>query len=248
MGYRVTTDVFEGPLDLLLHLVSRHKVDVADISVSSVAHQYMSYLDEMRELDLDIASEFLLVASTLLEMKAAGLLPEDETFGLEDFEDVSPLEARRLLVERLLAYKQFKNAASELSARLRSVSRQHARYAGLEEPFLKLMPDFLEHVTLSELATLCAELERRREVFLLQAEHIASRPVSVDLYMERVMERMRGGRETSFSKLMEGGMSRQDVVGLFLAVLELYKRERIAISQETVFGDIALVAVTSEED
>ena len=118
MSYRVRTEHFEGPFDLLLHLVSRQKLDVAEISVADVTDQYLEHVDRMHDLDLDVASDFLLVAATLLEMKAAGLLPEDEGVLPEEYDDLSPEEAKRLLVARLLAYKQFKNVSGELSARI----------------------------------------------------------------------------------------------------------------------------------
>ncbi|MBN2404782.1 MAG: segregation/condensation protein A, partial [Coriobacteriia bacterium] len=116
MGYTVKTDIFEGPFDLLLHLVARQKVDIAELSISEIADQYLAYVDGMRELDLDVASDFLLVAATLLELKAASLLPQDTMPELDEFDDVPAEEARELLVTRLLAYKQFKNASAELAA------------------------------------------------------------------------------------------------------------------------------------
>lgn len=241
MGYEVKTDVFEGPFDLLLHLVSRQKLDVADISVAEVTDQYIAHLDRMRELDLEIASDFLLVAATLLEFKASSLLPRDERPMTDEYEDLSPEEARDLLVARLLAYKQFKSVAAELNARMEAEAHRHVRHAALEERFLKLMPDFLEDVTLHQLATICAELEHRREVFLLQAEHVASRPVSVDFYMD-VIERRLGSRGRGlFSELLADAQDAADRVGLFLAILELYKRGRLELGQEEVFGDIEIV-------
>jgi segregation and condensation protein A len=246
MGYEVKTDVFQGPFDLLLHLVSKQRLDVADINVSEVADQYLEHLERMRELDLDVASEFLLVAATLLEIKAARLLPEDEQPVIDEFDELSPEEARELLVTRLLAYKQFKNVAAELNARMEAEAHRHVRHAGLEERFLKLMPDFLEEVTLHQLATICAELEMRREIFLLQAEHIAARPVSVDYYMGVIEERLGRRGKGLFSELLETAEDAHAVVGLFLAILELYKYGRLEVVQEETFGDIMLAACENE--
>ncbi|MEA5076517.1 MAG: segregation/condensation protein A, partial [Coriobacteriia bacterium] len=114
MSYRVKTEGFEGPFDLLLQLVARQKLDIAELSIAEIADQYLAEIDRMQDLDLDVASDFLVVAATLLEIKAASLLPRDEPAELIEFEDMSPEEARELLIARLLAYKQFKNAAAEL--------------------------------------------------------------------------------------------------------------------------------------
>lgn len=246
MSIEVKTDVFQGPFDLLLNLVSKQRLNVADINVSEVADQYVEHLEKMRELDLDIASEFLLVAATLLEIKAASLIPGEERPTYDEFEDLTAEEARELLVARLLAYKQFKNVAAELNARMEAEAHRHVRHAALEERFLKLMPDFLELVTMHQLATICAELEMRREVFLLQAEHVASRPVSVDYYMGVIEERLGPRGKGLFSDLLEEAEDAHAVVGLFLAILELYKRGRLDVAQDDAFGDITLVAVERE--
>lgn len=242
MSYRVSTDVFEGPFDLLLHLVGKKKVDVHDITVSDLADSYLEHIDRMRELDLDVASEFLLLAATLLEIKAAGLLPPDETDLPAEFEDLSPEEARRLLVARLLAYRQFKNASAELAARMEAETRTHRRSAPLEEPFLRLMPDFLEGVTLRGLAVVCADLVHRREVFLLQAEHVASVPISLEQHVESVCRALRARGRVRFSELVAADSSLEGFVATFLAVLELYKRSEVELRQDAVFGDIEIVA------
>jgi segregation and condensation protein A len=182
VAYTVKTDVFEGPFDLLLHLVSRQKLDVGAISISNVADQYLEHIDRMTELDLDVASDFLLVAATLLEIKAASLLPKEEAYFGDELDDLSPDEARDILVARLLAYKQFKNAAAEIAARMEAEDRMHRRQAGLEQEFLGLMPDYLEGLTLRGLAVICSDLMHRREVFLLEAEHVASMPISLELH------------------------------------------------------------------
>jgi segregation and condensation protein A len=238
-AFRVRTEIFEGPFDLLLHLVGRSKLDIRDITISEIADEFVEHIEKMRELDLDVASDFLLVAATLLELKAAALFPgevEDDLY--DEFDDLSPEEARALLVERLLAYKQFKNASAELAARMEAEGRMRPRQAGLEEPFLACMPDYLEGVTLRGLAVLLADLEHRRDVFLLEAEHVASMPVSLELHMESVRRILRDRRRMSFAELVEAGAPPEIVVVTFLALLELYKRGRVEIRQDAVFGDI----------
>jgi len=247
VAYNVKTDVFEGPFDLLLHLVSRQKLDVNAISVSQVADQYLEHIDRMTDLDLDVASDFLLVAATLLEIKAASLLPKEEAYFGDELDDLSPEEARDILVARLLAYKQFKSAASELSARMESVDRMHPRQAGLEQEFLGLLPDYLEGLTLRGLAVICADLLHRREVFLLEAEHVASMPISLELHAESVRRRLREFGSARFSELLDGNTTPEIVVVTLLAVLELYKRGFADVSQDDLFGEIVITHLSAAE-
>lgn len=247
MAYKVSTDVFEGPFDLLLSLVARQKVAVSDIAVADIADQYVAHIERMEDLDLDVASDFLLVAATLLEIKAASLLPRDEPIEIDEFDDMTPEQARELLVARLLTYKQFKNVAGEFSARMESEARTHPRQAGLEEPFLKLMPDYLEGITLRGLAVICADLAHRREVFLLEAEHVASMPISLELHAESVVRTVRRRGRVTFNELLDGEWTAERFVVTFLAILELYKRGAVDLRQALLFGDIEVVAVDEEE-
>jgi len=247
VGYTVKTDVFEGPFDLLLHLVSRQKLDVGAINVSGVADQYLEHIDRMRDLDLDVASEFLLLAATLLEIKAAALLPSADVYIGDDLDDLSPAEARDILVARLVAYKQFKNASLELSQRMENEARQHPRQAGIEPQFLGLMPDYLEGLTLHALAVICADLEHKREVFLLEAEHVASMPISLELHAESVRRQVSRAGRAAFSELVGEDASPEIVVVTFLAVLELYKRGLVDVSQDRLFGEIVITHLSEEE-
>lgn len=246
-GYNVKTDVFEGPFDLLLHLVSRQKLDVNAISISQVADQYLEHIDRMADLDLDVASEFLVLAATLLEIKAASLLPRQEAYIGDELDDLSPDEARDILVARLLAYKQFKNAAAEISARMENESRMHPRQAGLEPEFLGLMPDYLEGLTLHALGVVLADLEHKREVFLLEAEHVASMPISLELHAESVRRQVYRSKRSTFSELVGAEPTPEIVVVTFLAILELYKRGLIDVEQSAVFDDIVVTHLTEEE-
>ena len=247
MGYTVKTDVFEGPFDLLLHLVSRQRVDVSHISICEVADQYLAHIDRMTDLDLDVASEFLLLAATLLEIKAASLLPKQDVYIGDELDDLSPEEARDILIARLLSYKQFKNAANELSQRMENEDRMHPRQAGLEMEFLGLMPDYLEGLTLHALAVICADLEYRREVFLLEAEHVASMPISLELHAESVRRQIRKSGRASFSELVGVDPTPEVVVVTFLAILELYKRGLVDVAQDAIFGDIVVTHMSEEE-
>lgn len=245
MAYRVRIDSFEGPFDLLLQLVARQKVDVAAISIIEVTDQYLEHIEGMDEFDLDVASDFLLVAATLLEIKAGSLLPAEDHFIGEDIDDLSPEEARDLLVTRLLVYKQFKNVAAELAARMESVSHMHPRQAGLEEGFLGLMPDYLEGLTLRGLGVICADLLYQREVFLLQAEHVAAAPISLELHTESISRTLSRQTTARFSELLGENPSPEVVVVTLLALLELYKRGRVGLQQDQLFDDFVVTSINT---
>ena len=174
MSYKVRIESFEGPFDLLLYLVSKQKVDIGAISITEIADQYLAEVSRMSNLDLDVASDFLLVASTLLEIKAASLIPQEKSAVSEEFQEIPASEARDILVERLLEYKKFKNAAAGLHARFVAEGRMHARPFGPDLNFLSLVPDYLERVTLDALAYLCAEMYARRDIFLLESRTASS--------------------------------------------------------------------------
>ena len=249
MSFRVQTQAYSGPFDLLLQLVGRQKVDIGAISVSEVADQYLAELERMRDMDLDVASDFVLVASTLLDIKAASLVPDDapvpdpDDEADDDLADLTPDEAREVLVARLVAYKQFRNAGAALGARMEAEGRMHPRTAGPDPEFLGLMPDYLAGMTLRGLAVICADLDSRRESFLLEAEHIAPRRLPVALTVASVdrMTRLRGA--LTFTDLLDGATTPEAVVVTFLAVLELFKRGSIRMEQDENFGEIAIERV-----
>ena len=242
MSFRVRIDSFEGPFDLLLYLVSRQKVDIGSINITQIADQYLDEIARMDNLDLDVASDFLLVASTLLKIKAESLLPDESgqlALDLDpDAAELSPSEARDLLVERLITYKQFKNAAASLGNRAQAEERMHARLCGPEETFLGLMPDYLGDTPLAKLSELAAAAFARREVFLLESEHIAARPIPVEVHVRSIHERISHQKHLRFSDLVDAESSPQLVVVTFLAILELYKRAMVTVRQEQTFGDI----------
>ncbi|OUO88598.1 segregation/condensation protein A [Gordonibacter sp. An232A] len=238
MSYKVRIDSFEGPFDLLLHLVSRQKVDIGAISITQIADQYLAEVARMDSLDLDVASDFLLVASTLLEIKAESLLPRERDAATDELEELAPSEARDILVERLLSYKQHKNAAAALHARFVSEGRMHPRPFGPDACFLNLMPDYLKDVTLDGLALLAARALARRDVFLLESEHIAAKPIPVEVHVRAIHQRIRNKKRLRFSELADVRTPLPVVVVTFLAILELYKRAMVTIEQSELFGDI----------
>ncbi len=238
MAYKVKTDAFEGPFDLLLYLVSKKRVDIGAISIADIADQYLSEVARMRSLDLDVASDFLLVASTLLEMKARALVPKPRVELDEDVEGLPPDAAREVLAQKLIAYKQFKNASEELYSRFRVEGRMHSRPFGPGPAFGDLMPDFLKGVTLDDLGAKAAAALARREVFLLESEHIASKPIPVETFVRSIHERIVTDKRLSFRSLVQASPTPQVIVVTFLAVLELYKRSMVRLEQPEAFGDI----------
>ena len=246
-SYVVKTELFEGPFDLLLHLVAQQKLDVGALSIVDLIDQYLAHLDEMADLDLEIASEFLLLAATLLEIKANALLPSRQEYYSDEYEDLSPDEMRDLLIARLITYKQFKNVAAQLAERQEAEAHMHARQAGLEPQFLGLMPDYLEGVTLHALALTCAELEFRRDVFLLEAEHIAAVPLSVEEYTHEIWEQLRHRKRMAFSELLPADAPLERIVVSFLAILELYKRGQVELIQDGRFAPLEIKALSKRQ-
>lgn len=240
MAYQVKTDAFEGPFDLLLYLVSKKKVDIGAIPVADITDQYLAQVSRMQKLDLDVASDFLLVASTLLEIKARMLVPKPVEELDEDVEDMPPDEAREVLTQKLLAYKQFKNASEELYGRYLFEGRMHARPFGPGPEFSHQLPDFLQNVTLEDLGRRAAEALARREVFLLESEHIASKPIPVERFVRKIHERITQQKHLSFRELVAGQSSPEIIVVTFLAMLELYKRQMVLLEQPEAFGDIRI--------
>ncbi len=257
MSYRVSTQVYSGPFDLLLQLVTRQKVDIGAISISEVAEQYLAEVERIEALDLDVASDFLLVAATLLDIKAASLVPQeaprktdDDDEDDEDLEELSALDGdalREVLIQRLIAYKQFKGATAALGARMQAESHMHPRVAGPDPEFLGLMPDYLAGITLRGLAVICADLDGKRQTFLLEAEHVAPHRVPLDLTVASVDRFTMAHQTCTFCELLDGDATTEQLVVTFLAMLELAKRGSLTLSQDEIFGTIQINRVEGAE-
>ena len=256
MSYHVKTNNFEGPFDILLYLVSRQRVDIGTIAVAEIADQYLEEIAKLENLDLDVASDFLLVASTLLELKAASLVPRDRDETDEEIADLAPSEARELLIARLLEYKKYKNAAAMLDARSKAQERMHPRPFGPDAEFTTAMPDFLttampdflQDVPLESLGYLAAGAYARREVLLLESEHIAAKPIPVEVHIKALHARIKNRKNLRFSELVNAETPTPIVVVTFLAVLELYKRAMVDLEQDEQFGDISIKYIEGSGD
>lgn len=239
MSINVKTANFEGPFDLLLHLVQSKRVDIGSISVADVTDQYLAVVSKMVILDTETASDFMLVAATLLEIKAKSLIPK-ETFAIEEVQELSPLEARELLIKKLIVYKQYKNVSLVLKKFFDEESRHLARNCGPTSDLKKISPELLADVDPKTLARKAATLLGRRDQFLLASTHIATKPLNVEIFAQTILSRVKVDGKIRFSELVKESPKREIIVVTLLAVLELYKRNLVDISQGREFGDIEI--------
>jgi segregation and condensation protein A len=227
---------FEGPFDLLLQLISRHKLDVTEIALAQVTDEFMAHLRALGdELDLDQASEFLLVAATLLDLKAARLLPAAE---VEDEEDLAALEARDLLFARLLQYKAYKQAAAFLRERETEAARRYPRSAALEPRFGELVPEVLLGVTPQAFAALAAQALTPKAPPTVSLAHLHAPPVSLTEQLLVVRGRVAAGRTVTFRALRSDCAHTLEVVARFLALLELYRQQLVTFDQVDPLGEL----------
>jgi segregation and condensation protein A len=227
---------FEGPFDLLLQLIGKHKLDVTEIALSTVTDEFIAHLRALGdELDLDQASEFLVVAATLLDLKAARLLPAAD---VEDDEDLELLEARDLLFARLLQYRAYKQAAAFLREREAGAVRRHARDAALEPRFADLLPEVLLGVTPEEFAALATRALTPRVPPTVSVAHLHAPPVSVAEQLLLVRNLLLAAGTASFRALTADCAHTREVIARFLALLELYRQQRVVFEQLTPLGEL----------
>lgn len=237
-GFAVSLGNFEGPFDLLLSLISKHEMDITEISLSKVTDEFISYLKSLDDdEELDQASEFLVVAATLLDLKIAGLLPKGEVV---DAEDVALLEARDLLFARLLQYRAFKEISSWFSTSLQIESNRIPREVQMEERFRKQKPELVWTLTLAEFYKLSQEVLTPREIPSVGLTHLHAPRVSIREQAAEVISMLRRSTNLSFRDLIGAVEDRGVVVARFLAVLELYRLSAISFEQVSPLGDLQL--------
>ncbi len=239
-AFAVTLDNFEGPFDLLLSLISKHKMDVTEVALSQVTDEFIAHIKAGGETpwDLEQTTSFLVVASTLLDLKTARLLPQGD---VEDEEDLALLEARDLLFARLLQYKVFKQVAGIIDRRLHEEARRHPRSVGLEERFATLLPDVLIGLGLEEFAGLAAKaLEPKPEPEGIGLAHIHAPMVSVREQADLVVGRLRGCGTMTFRALAADAPDMNTRVARFLALLELFREGVISFDQMTPMGELSI--------
>jgi segregation and condensation protein A len=234
-SFRVRLENFEGPFDLLLSLIGKRQLDVTEVALSQVTDEFIAYLSAAEHWDLGQATEFLVVAATLLDLKAARLLPAAE---VEDEEDLALLEARDLLFARLLQYRAYKLAAAHLGELERNQGRRHGRAVELEPRFAGLLPEVLLAITPARLAELAAAALRPRPVPMVATEHVHAPRVSVREQAAILRGRLRRSGSATFRALVADCGSTLEVVGRFLALLELYRDGSVAFDQAAALSEL----------
>lgn len=234
--FTVHLDAFEGPFDLLLQLISKHELDVTLIALSQVTDEFIAHLRAMGDqFDLSQTTEFLVVAATLLDLKAARLLPSGE---VEDEEDLALLEARDLLFARLLQYRAFKQASSLFVEMLRVAALSIPRSVGLEPHLAAALPEVVIQADADQLAQIAANALRPKEVPTVGVDHLHVPRVSVREHLIVVAERLQTVGTASFRALCAGCTETIEVVARFLAVLELYREGAVAFEQLEAMGEL----------
>jgi len=239
--FEVHLDVFQGPFELLLGLISKHKLDITEIALAHVTDEFMAHIRAHQasdtEWDLSQASEFLLVAATLLDLKSARLLPQ---LGPEDEEDLALIEARDLLFARLLQYRAFKEVAAAFAERMATAGRMTARQAGLEPQFAALLPELIMGITPEQLAMIAARAMTPKVVPTIGLEHLHAPTVSVREQAGLIVARLRQLRTCSFRSLVADADSTLVIVARFLALLELFRESAIAFDQAEALGALTV--------
>ncbi|WP_067885589.1 segregation and condensation protein A [Actinomadura chibensis] len=244
-GFRVHLDNFEGPFDLLLGLISKHKLDITEVSLHKVTDDFIAHIHAHgRDWDLDQASHFLLVAATLLDLKAARLLPSGE---VDDEDDLALLEARDLLFARLLQYRAYKEVARVIAARIADASRRYPRIVPMEPRFANVLPEVLLGLGPDQFARLAAKALTPKEPPSVSVEHIYQPKASVKEQASIVVERLRRLRRTTFRVLASDAQGTYEVVARFLALLELYRDRNVTFEQDQPLAELH-VAWTGADD
>ena len=245
MAFEVATPVYDGPFDLLLHLILKEEVDIHEVSLTRIVEAYLEEIQRMQMLDLDVATEFLLIASTLVELKTRRLLPGREDMDLD--EELAMWSERDLLLARLLDCKTFKDVASVFSQLTERASLSFPRRSGPDERFAELLPDMLDGVTPVRLQRAYLRVTQPKAPTSIDLFHVAPIRASVaDALMEMVDTLPKLGKVT-FRQITEAIYDRIEVVVRFLAILELYKQGRVTLEQSDRFGEIEVQWIAGDD-
>jgi segregation and condensation protein A len=240
-GFSVHLDNFDGPFDLLLQLISRHKMDITEVSLSIVTDEFISFIRSLEASGegwrLDQATEFLVIAATLLDLKAARLLPSGE---VEDEEDLALLEARDILFARLLQYRAFKEIAATFAAQIEAADKSFARVVALDPALSALLPEVLIGVGAARFAAIAERCLTPKTPPAVAIHHLHSSLVSVAEESKRVVEALRAGRTLSFRNLISDADSTLVVVARFLALLDLYRQGVLRFDQVMALGELQI--------
>ena len=236
MAFEVATPVYDGPFDLLLHLILKEEVDIHEVSLTRIVEAYLEEIQRMQMLDLDVATEFLLIASTLVELKTRRLLPGREDMDLD--EELALWSERDLLLARLLDCKTFKDVASVFSQLTERASLSFPRRSGPDERFADLLPDMLDGVTPLRLQRAYLRVTQPKPPTSIDLFHVAPIRASVAEALMEMLETLPKLGKVTFRQITEAIYDRIEVVVRFLAILELYKQGRVSLEQSDRFGEI----------
>ncbi|MBO8176661.1 segregation/condensation protein A [Aeribacillus pallidus] len=243
MEYNVKLDAFEGPLDLLLHLINRFEIDIYDIPMAEITEQYLLYIRTMQELELDVASEYLVMAATLLAIKSKMLLPQHEEMN-EELEDVVEEDPREELVERLIEYKKYKEAAKELKERERErgqiFTKPPSDLSDYSQEIEACGADL--QVTVYDMLGAFHKLLRRKKLQKPLSTKIAREEISIEQRMDEIREKIISSNRAFYFEELFPSHEREHIVVTFLAILELMKRNEILVEQQTNFAEIVIMA------
>ena len=244
-GFKVSLPEFEGPFDLLLGLIAKHKLDVTTLALSKVTDEFIAYIRAMGDSwDLDQASEFLVIAATLLDLKAARLLPAAE---VEDEGDLALLEARDLLFARLLQYKAYKQVATELGRRHANAGRMFPRAVKLEPSFADLLPEVIINLTPEQFAALAVKAMTPKTPPEVSVTHLHGSAVSVREQVAVLIAKMREFGTASFDKLCEDAPDTLTIVARFLGLLELFREAAVMFDQPDAFAELKVTWTGTQE-
>ena len=247
-GFNVHLTNFDGPFDLLLQLISRHKLDITEVSLSLVTDEFISFIRALEESGegwmLDQATEFLVIAATLLDLKAARLLPSGE---IEDEEDLAILEARDILFARLLQYRAFKEIAADFQDRILAADKSFPRVVALDPALASLLPEVLIGVGAARFAAIAERVLTPKTAPLVALGHLHSALVSVAEESKLVVDALRKSKVLSFRNLVQGADSTLVVVARFLALLDLYRQGALRFEQVMALGELQISWIGSEE-
>jgi segregation and condensation protein A len=244
-GFEVHLDVFEGPFDLLLALISKHKLDITEIALSSVTDEFIAYIRARADgWDLDQASYFLVVAATLLDLKAARLLPAGE---VDDEEDLALLEARDLLFARLMQYRAYKEVAAVLAGRMAAAGRRFPRRVPMEPRFADLLPEVLLGLGPVEFAMIAARALAPKRPPVVSTAHLHMQLTSVPEQVVLLAGRLQQLRRATFRQLTADCGGTYEIIARFLAILELYRNARVSFDQVAPLGDLYVSWTPGEE-
>ncbi|MGC0271430.1 segregation and condensation protein A [Pseudactinotalea sp. Z1739] len=237
-GFEVQLENFSGPFDLLLSLIAKHKMDVTEVALAVVTDDFIAHLRAQSEWDLSQASEFLVIAATLLDLKAARLLPRGSA---DEAEDLELLEARDLLFARLLQYRAFKEVAAHLQREWYRLGRSHARSVSLEPRFAELLPELILRITPEQFAALAAAtLAPKYEPAGVDLSHLHNPVVSVREQAAMIVQRLRRQHSVTFRSLAQDASALNVVVARFLALLELYREDVVAFDQADALSELTI--------